>query len=115
MVDAAELLWTWCRFGWNYRGIGSRPKAERDWYAERTKYEMSMIVEKDFCDFFCAISDALRWAKRQGIVVGPGRGSAAASVVCYLTRITEIAPYNYPGMVFERFLDTTRTDPLTLM
>jgi len=111
MVDAAELLWTWCRFGWNYRGIGSRPKAERDWYAERTKYEMSMIVEKDFCDFFCAISDALRWAKRQGIVVGPGRGSAAASVVCYLTRITEIAPYNYPGMVFERFLDTTRTDP----
>jgi DNA polymerase III subunit alpha len=110
-TDSIELLWQWCRFGWHYRGIGDRPRAEQDWYADRTKYEMKMIVDKDFADFFCVTSEALRWAKDNGIVVGPGRGSAAASVVCYLTRITEIAPYDYPGLVFERFLDTTRTDP----
>ena len=72
-----------------------------------------MIIEKDLRRFLPMriLQHALRWAKDNGIVVGPGRGSAAASVVCYLTRITEIDPYQYPGLVFERFLDTTRTDP----
>jgi DNA polymerase-3 subunit alpha len=109
-ADAAELLWHWLREGWRYRGIGDRPRVERDWFEERVQYEMSLITSKDFCDFFCATSEALRWAKDNGIVVGPGRGSSAASVVCYLTRITEIDPYQYPGLVFERFMDVTRTD-----
>src|ERR1700751_2568271 len=109
--NAVQLLWDWSWLGWAYRGIGDLPQEAQDWYAERVRYEMKMIIDKDFCDFFLATSDILRWAKDKGIVVGPGRGSAAASVVCYLTRITEIAPYDYPGLVFERFLDTTRTDP----
>ena len=52
-----------------------------------------------------------RWAKDSGIPVGPGRGSAAGSAVCWLLRITEIDPFKYPGMLFERFLDVTRDDP----
>ena len=110
-MTAVELLWAWAREGWRYRKIGNRPRAEQDWFAERVRYEMGIIVEKDFCDFFCATSEAIRWAKDEGIIVGPGRGSAAASVVCFLTRITEIDPYKYQGMIFERFLDINRTDP----
>ena len=110
-TDAAQLLWHWCREGWHFRGIGDRPRAEQEWFDERTRYEMKMIIDKDFADFFCVTSDSIRWAKDHGIIVGPGRGSAAASVVCYLTRITEIDPHKFPGLVFERFLDVTRTDP----
>jgi DNA polymerase III subunit alpha len=110
-VDSKELLWQWVRFGWKYRGLGRRPKAEQDWYAERIRYEMDLIVTKDFCDFFLATSDWVRWAKDSGIPIGPGRGSVAASVVSYALRITEVDPIRYPHLLFERFLDVTRADP----
>jgi DNA polymerase III alpha subunit len=54
--------------------------------------------------------DAVRRAKDRGIPVGPARGSAAASLVCYLLRITEIDPIPFPNMLFERFIDINRTD-----
>lgn len=110
-LDSKELLLQWCRFGWRYRGIHLRPKVEQDWYAERVKYELGMITEKDFQDLFLVVSDAIRWAKDNGIAVGPGRGSVAASVVAWLIRIHEIDPYQHPGLLFERFLDTSRIDP----
>ena len=110
-----ELYWHWLREGWHFRGIGSRSREEQDWFGERVKYESKHVLDKDFIDFFLATSDVVRWCKDDGngkpIPVGPGRGSAAASVVCYLLRITEIDPYRYPGLIFERFIDTTRTDP----
>jgi DNA polymerase-3 subunit alpha len=113
--DANELIWEWLREGWRYRRIGNRPQKEQDWFHERIQYEMKHITEKDFIDFFLATSDVVRWCKTDGngvpIPVGPGRGSAAASVVCWLLRITEIDPLRYPGMIFERFIDTTRVDP----
>ena len=110
-VSGEELLWHWLREGWRYRRIGERPKAEQDWFAERIKYEMSLFLEKDLSDFLLFTSDAIRWCKGNGVAIGPGRGSSAASGCCYLLRITEIDPYKYPLLLFERFLDITRMDP----
>jgi DNA polymerase-3 subunit alpha len=104
-------LLAWCREGWRFRGIGKLPKEEQDWYAKRVKYELGLINEKDFADIFLVVSDAIRWAKDHGIAVGPGRGSVAASVVAWLLRIHEIDPYRHPGLLFERFLDSSRADP----
>jgi DNA polymerase III subunit alpha len=110
-IAAEELLWQWCRFGWRYRGFGRLPQAEQDWHGARIKREMEMILGKELADFFLFTSDTIRWAKDNGIPIGPGRGSTAASDVAYATRITEINPHRYPGMLFERFLDETRHDP----
>jgi DNA polymerase III subunit alpha len=110
-LNAEDLLWEWVRFGWRYRRIGARTRAEQDWYVERIKYEMGLMLEKELADFMLFTSDAIRWAKDNGIPIGPGRGSTAASVVAYLLRITEIDPYRYQGMLFERFLDVSRADP----
>ncbi len=111
VMTSEDLLVQWLRFGWAYRGIGKRPQKEKDWYAERVKYELELMLSKDLADFFLATSDMVRWAKDNGIPVGPGRGSVAASVVAWLLRITEVDPIRYPALLFERFLDVSRTDP----
>jgi len=110
-IAAEELLWKWARFGWRYRDIGSQPVAVQDWHGARIKREMDMILGKKLADFFLFTSDTIRWAKDNGVVIGPGRGSTAASDVAYITRITEVNPHSYPSMLFERFLDVTRHDP----
>lgn len=109
-MNSEQLLWEWCRFGWRYRDVGARPQKEQDWYVERVRYELGLIIGKGFADFFLATSDMVRWAKDAGIPIGPGRGSVAASVVAWLLRITEVDPIKYPSLLFERFLDVTRED-----
>ena len=79
-------------------------------YKERVEHEIELIVGRDFIDYFLRLSDAVSWAKDQKIPVGPARGSAAASLVCYLLRITEVDPLQFPHMLFERFIDPTRTE-----
>lgn len=81
-------------------------------YVERIKYEFNIIKNKDFCDYFLVVADLVQWAKEQGITVGPGRGSAAGSLICYLLGITEIDPLHetFDKMVFERFIDPNRAD-----
>lgn len=79
-------------------------------YKERVHYELTQIESKDFIDYFLMLSDAVRWAKDNKIPVGPARGSAAASLVCYLLRITEIDPMQFPTMLFARFIDPDRLD-----
>jgi DNA polymerase-3 subunit alpha len=71
---------------------------------------MELVQSKDFIDYFLMLSDAVRFAKDTGVPVGPARGSAAASLACYLLRITEVDPLQFPTMVFERFIDATRMD-----
>lgn len=110
-LSTEDLLWEWLRFGWRYRRLGERPQDHQDWYAERVKYEMGLILEKKLADFFLFTSEAIRWGKDNGVAFGPGRGSTAASVVAWLLRITEIDPHKYPEMLFERFLDISRPDP----
>lgn len=106
-----ELFKFWIEQGWKQRlSYNEHMKANVAQYKSRLKYEVSMIQEKEFVDYFLIVSDLIRWAKRNGIGVGPGRGSSAASLACYLLQITEIDPMQFP-MLFERFLDPTRTDP----
>lgn len=110
LPSPSELIWIWLRFGWKYRGCDKLPKTIQKKYVAQIKYEMELISEKGFESYFLMLSDAIRATKDAGIPVGPARGSAAASLVCYLMRMTEVNPMDYPLMVFERFIDRTRMD-----
>lgn len=108
--SGVELFWQWIRAGWRYRGLHKLPRAERRKMVERVKYEANLMIDKGFVDYFLVISDIVRWAKDNRIPVGPARGSAAASLVCWLLRITEINPMLFPNLIFERFIDINRHD-----
>lgn len=105
-----EVWRKWIEEGWYYRGFNRLSPSERKRARERLKYEMGIIEGKDFIDYFLVVSDVVKFAKDSGIPVGPARGSAAASLVCFLLRITEVNPLLFPTLVFERFIDTTRQD-----
>jgi DNA polymerase III subunit alpha len=74
---------------------------------ERIDYEMSVIEKMGYEGYFLIVQDYVVWAKEQGIVVGPGRGSAAGSVVAYAMEIVDLDPIKY-GLLFERFLNPDR-------
>ncbi|MGH7142445.1 MAG: DNA polymerase III subunit alpha [Candidatus Saccharimonadales bacterium] len=74
---------------------------------QRADYELSIIGRMDFNGYFLIIADFINWGKNQGIVFGPGRGSAASSIVSYALRITELDPLKY-DLQFERFLNPDR-------
>lgn len=76
-------------------------------YIDRLKYELDVINNMGFCNYFLVVSDYVRFAKESGILVGPGRGSAAGSLVSYLLNITTIDPIKY-NLLFERFLNPER-------
>jgi DNA polymerase-3 subunit alpha len=108
--DGRAVWRDWLADGWRSRGIDRLPQRERREYQRRLKYETDIIESKDFVDYFLFVADAVRWAKDHDIAVGPARGSAAASLACWLLRITEVNPMLYPNLVFERFIDVTRED-----
>lgn len=74
---------------------------------DRMEYELSVIAKMGWPSYFLIVADFVNWAKERGIVVGPGRGSAAGSLVCYLTGITNLDPLKY-DLLFERFLNPDR-------
>jgi DNA polymerase III subunit alpha len=74
---------------------------------QRIDYELSVILKKKYETYFLVVSDFVNWAKDHGIAVGPGRGSAAGSVVSYCLNITDIDPF-YFALPFERFLNPLR-------
>jgi len=78
-------------------------------YLDRVKREYQLIEDKGYSDYFLIVSDMIRWAKRNAILVGPSRGSSAGSLVCFLLDITEVDPIKH-GLVFERFIDINRHD-----
>lgn len=111
--EAVALLRKWLNFGWEFRLKRTRNtnlKKNRKDYIQRVESELDVIVSKGFVDYFLVTSDIVRWAKDHKIPVGPARGSAAASLVCYLLRITEVDPIRHPHMLFERFIDPTREE-----
>lgn len=101
-----EMLVDWCRDGWRARQI---PREDWDVYKARLFHELELIKDKDFVDYFLVVADMVRWAKSQGIMVGPARGSAAGSLVSYLVGITEVDPIEW-DLLFERFIDVSRHD-----
>ena len=77
-------------------------------YKERLQYELGLIDEKKFEDYFFVIADMVNYAK-QHMFVGPARGSSAGSLVCYLLGITDVDPLKH-NLLFERFIDVNRAD-----
>jgi DNA polymerase III subunit alpha len=92
-----------CREGlaWRYAG---RPPAGAQ---ERLRFELDVIEEMGFSSYFLIVWDYIRWARENGVAVGPGRGSAAGSLVAYTLRITDLDPLAH-GLLFERFLNPGR-------
>ncbi len=80
---------------------------EEQAYHERLKIELDCIKAMKFPAYFLIVADFINWAKKQGIPVGPGRGSAAGSLVAYAIRITDLDPLPY-NLLFERFLNPER-------
>lgn len=76
-------------------------------YQTRLKYELDIIKKMGFCNYFLVVWDYVKFSKDNGILVGPGRGSAAGSLVAYLLNITTIDPIKY-NLLFERFLNPER-------
>jgi len=77
-------------------------------YAARLKREILAIEAKEYQSYFLVVADLVQWAKKH-MLVGPGRGSSAGSLLCYLVGITEVDPIPH-GLLFERFIDLTRKD-----
>lgn len=105
MIRAEGDLEAICRAGIKYRQMEDRWTDE---YEQRLIYELDLIRSKDFESYFIIVADMVHYAKEH-MLVGPSRGSAAGSLVCYLARITEIDPLP-PKLYFERFIDVSRTD-----
>ena len=76
-------------------------------YKERLKYELEIINKMGFCDYFLIVSDYVKYAKENNIIVGTGRGSAVGSLVSYCLMITDVDPIKY-NLLFERFLNPER-------
>ncbi|MCH2038815.1 MAG: PHP domain-containing protein, partial [Rickettsiales bacterium] len=76
-------------------------------YTERLDYELGIISKMEFPGYFLIVSDFIRWSKREGIPVGPGRGSGAGSLVAWSLEITDLDPLRF-GLLFERFLNPER-------
>jgi len=76
-------------------------------YLDRLEYEISVISKMGYVNYYLIVWDFIRYAKEQGIPVGPGRGSGAASIVAYCMHITEVDPMKY-ALIFERFLNPER-------
>lgn len=83
------------------------PIEQKDTYLERLHLEIDLISSMGFIEYFLVVSDFIQWARKHGIPVGPGRGSAAGSLVSWTLQITDIDPIKY-NLLFERFLNPER-------
>lgn len=99
----AELVFT----GWNV--LKHTFKGKERVYCQRLTYEMGVIKKLNFVRYFLVVDDIIRTARSKGIMVGPARGSAAGSLVCYLLGITQVDPLKHE-LFFERFLNPERLD-----
>lgn len=95
--------------GWKKRGIDKFDAEKQKIYRKRVDDELFVIEKKDFCDYFLILVDYINWCKKNDVIVGPGRGSAAGSLVCYLIGITQLDSIKYE-LDFGRFLTIERKD-----
>ncbi|MBQ0140192.1 MAG: DNA polymerase III subunit alpha [Kurthia sp.] len=99
---SSELLIENCRKGMKFRGIDGQVV-----YEERLNYELSVIHEMGYDDYFLIVADYIQYARNNRILTGPGRGSSASSLVAYCLQITNVDPIKY-DLLFERFLNPER-------
>ena len=102
-IDEFQYLTNLCQKGLNKRLNNNIEKK----YQDRLDYELSIINKMGFCNYFLVVYDYVKYAKKNNILVGPGRGSAPGSLVAYTLGITEIDPIKY-NLLFERFLNPER-------
>ena len=88
-------------------GLKERLHELNNTYLERLEYELSIIEEMGFTDYFLIVEDFIRFSAENNILTGPGRGSSAGSLVAFALRITDVDPIQY-GLIFERFLNPER-------
>ena len=92
-----------------YAGLDKIGFSDDQVYIDRVEEELSVIASKNFASYFLVIADMISWAKTNDIRVGPGRGSAAGSLVCYALGITDVDPIKY-DLLFFRFINPERND-----
>ena len=90
-------------------GLAARGFGDNKEYLDRLDEELEIINGKQFGPYFLVVQSMIEWAKKEDILVGPGRGSAAGSLVCYALRITDIDPIKH-GLLFFRFINPERND-----
>ena len=87
--------------------LSSDESLDKNQYQDRLEKELKIIIDKGYPGYFLIVMDFVKWAKEQGIPVGPGRGSGAGSLVAYVLSITALDPLVH-GLLFERFLNPER-------
>jgi DNA polymerase-3 subunit alpha len=102
--DPDKELKTLALEGLKERGLEADPK-----YLERLDEELKVIKDKNFGPYFLVVRSMIAWAKKEDIMVGPGRGSSAGSLLCYTLGITDIDPIKH-GLLFFRFINPERND-----
>ena len=114
--EAERYLYQLCVEGIGKRYTPDRLEKVKDLYPDedpvevvkkRLEYEFEILSSKGMCDYLLIVFDFIHWAKQQGIPVGPGRGSAAGSIISYLIGITDIEPLRF-RLFFERFINPER-------
>ena len=115
--DGVLPKYKFCKDGYNYQtflsalvnaGLKKRLKSNvTSEYIKRVNYELSVINELNYSDYFLIVWDIIKFCKQSNIIVGPGRGSSAGSLVAYCLGITQVDPIKY-GLIFERFLNPMR-------
>ncbi|MCB2113000.1 MAG: DNA polymerase III subunit alpha [Parvularculaceae bacterium] len=105
-AEAVELE-TQAREGLKARLLQVEPAAEPAAYWDRLKFELDIINKMGFPGYFLIVADFIKWAKKEGVPVGPGRGSGAGSLVAWSLTITDLDPLRF-GLLFERFLNPER-------
>ena len=91
------------------QGLSERGLSENQEYIDRLDEELKIIKDKNFGPYFLVVRSMIAWAKKEGIMVGPGRGSSAGSLLCYTLGITDIDPIKH-GLLFFRFINPDRND-----
>ena len=109
VTDEAEELRAQAQAGLDARIArhGLAPDRTREDYQERLAFELDVISRMKYAGYFLIVADFIKWAKQQGIPVGPGRGSGAGSLVAYALTITDLDPLRF-NLLFERFLNPDR-------
>ncbi|MDE1174084.1 MAG: DNA polymerase III subunit alpha [Parvibaculaceae bacterium] len=106
-VSEADELRAQAQEGLRQRLAVIEHAATREEYEARLAFELDVIIKMDFSGYFLIVADFIKWAKNEGIPVGPGRGSGAGSVVAWALTITDLDPLRF-GLLFERFLNPER-------
>jgi DNA polymerase-3 subunit alpha len=92
-----------------FEGLELKGLQDNKEYIDRLHEELEIIKNKKFAPYFLVVQSMIAWAKKEGIMVGPGRGSSAGSLVCFTLGITDIDPIKY-GLLFFRFINPERND-----